>query len=556
MPKAQLGTVVRYLRDVASRANCVAQTDRELLGAFMGRRDQAAFSALVKRHGPLVLAVCRRMLRNQQDSEDAFQATFLVLARQAASIRKEESLASWLHGVAYRMSSNARRAAARRRKYESQALAREVSNPSWTVAWQEVQLLVDEEIQRLPSIYREAFIQSCLENRSCVDVAQSLGQNEATVRSRVARARKQLQKRLVQRGISLSAVLSCVAIGSEAGAAEVPAALMQATVNAAVTWTQGSAAAGLVSAEVATLVKGATKSVLYAKLKLGAVVLLALGVGTASIGVPRHQVLAGAEQRPENEPPREVEAKQPELRLFDAFDGKWLANWKPVRFDPSHVSLTRFPGQLTITTQRGSIYEDHAARGEPIAKNLFLMDNPAAGNADFVLTTSISEFTPTAAYQQAAIICYDDDDNYVKLGYEFNHDQKEGQKIVLVCETDAHGKYYQGTAVSGLQRVWLRLTKRGNRYEYAASTDGKKYEVYGEEPWGNGAQKKLGILAKNGGLEGVPEIDARFDFFEFRSPPPPADPLTRPGEEVDREAVKGRAELLLRTHKLLFNNNP
>jgi regulation of enolase protein 1 (concanavalin A-like superfamily) len=455
------------------------------------------------------------------------------------------------------MSSNSRRAAARRRKHESQAATRQTDNPAWTVVWQEVQVLVDEEIQRLPSIYREAFILRCLENRSSVDVARSIGQNEATVRSRVARARRQLQKRLVQRGISLSAVLGCAAIISKTARAELPAALIHQTVDAALTWTPGTAATGLVTAEVAALVQGASRTALYAKAKLGVVLFLALGASTAGFGISRLPALARpleqtekqttkevedkdvfgravtaelAGKPAEEQPPGDVDAKQVKVRVFDSFNGSWLPRWQPVRFDSSHLSLTKHPGQLTITTQRGSIYENHGARDEPIAKNLFVMANPASGNTDFTMTTSVGDFTPTAAYQQAALLVYDDDDNYLKYGYEYNHDKGAGQKIIVVCETDAHATYDHETSVSGLKRVWLRLTKRGNRYEYSASVDGKKFVVLGKSAWGNGAPKKVGIVAKNGGLKGVPEIDARFDFFEFVSP---ATLGSKPKEKAD-----------------------
>ena len=549
MANAQLGTVIRYIRNVAVIRENRDKTDSQLLSAFIVQRDQDAFSALVKRHGPLVLSVCRRILNHAQDAEDAFQATFLVLARHAGSIRKGESLASWLHGAAYRMSKSARRAAARRRKHESQAQARPPSNPGWVVAWQEVQNLVDEETQRLPLIYREAFILCCLENRRHAEVARTLGQKEVTVRSRLARARYLLQKRLVKRGVSLTAVLSMTAIAANARAAAVSTSLIHSTVKAALAYAAGTAVVGIVSSEVAALVQGITRTMLYARVKITTALLLAVSVGTAGFGILGHQVLAGSRNqdstnaRQESRPKtggqaetvlpssrheakkesrvEEAATKTEPFRAYDPFDGKLALNWQPIRFDPSHVSLKKFPHQLTITTQQGTIYADGKAKGGPRAKNIFVIPNPLRADADFVMTTSISRFAPNTVYQQAGLICYDDDDNYIKWSYE--HDKENGgQQLILVRETDASplqdpAKY----AMSGLKRVWLRLTKRGDQYEYAASFDGKRFAAYGERPWGkNASPKKIGIFAKNGGEAGVPEIDARFDFFELRSPAP------------------------------------
>jgi RNA polymerase sigma factor (sigma-70 family) len=526
MADARLGTVLRYLHEVSATQQYLEQTDRELLRAFSVNGDQAAFNALLKRHGPLVLAVCRRMLPDVQDSEDVFQATFLLLVRQAASIRRPESLASWLHGVVYRMSRHVQRAAARRRKHESQARGTQASNPSWTIAWQEVQVLVDEETQKLPALNREAFILCCLENRSCAEVARTLGLKEVTIRSRLARARRVLQQRLALRGITLAAILSTAALRTDGVGAAVPAPLLADTLKAALALTQPDTGAGFVSAAVAALVRQATRALLYTKVKFVTALVLVLSLGPVGFGVLGYHAPAGPGWQAAGPPDRAAEASRPPQRIFDSFHGTYLANWQPIRFDPSHVSLTKHPGQLTITTQRGSIYEDPSARGEPAARNLFVMDNPAGAAADFVLTTSISDFTPTAAYQQAGLLCYDDDENYVKWAYEYNHDRKQGQKLNLVCETRNHAQYTLADQVSGLHRIWLRLTRRGKQVEYAASADGQKFVAYGDKPW-DGRARKIGIVAKNGGRADAPEIDARFDFFEFRVLAPPADQADR-----------------------------
>jgi RNA polymerase sigma factor (sigma-70 family) len=182
-------------------------SDRQLLDAFTAANDQSAFAALVKRHGSLVLGVCRRILQESHDAEDAFQAVFLVLARKAATLRNSEALTSWLHGVAYRVSLRARRDAARRRKHESRVVPR-TNPPAWEVGWRELQAVLDEEVEWLPSAYRAAFVSCCLEGLSMAEAAAHLGIKAKTVSSRVTRARQRLQERLARRGISLTTLLA------------------------------------------------------------------------------------------------------------------------------------------------------------------------------------------------------------------------------------------------------------------------------------------------------------------------------------------------------------
>jgi regulation of enolase protein 1 (concanavalin A-like superfamily) len=213
------------------------------------------------------------------------------------------------------------------------------------------------------------------------------------------------------------------------------------------------------------------------------------------------------------------------FRALDTFDGKLGLNWKPVRPEPSHVSLTKTPGALTITTQRGSIHgeetKDEFGAGVK-ARNLYLIDNPLAKGGDFVATTCVSGFTPETTYQQAGLIVYNDDDNYLKFGYEFNWPNPgKGQAFCILTETDAKSDFkYLDSDHAGLNRYWVRLTKRGNRYEYAISTDGKAFTVHGEVEWGDGSPQQIGLLAKNGGNKDASELDAAFEFFEFRAPVP------------------------------------
>jgi RNA polymerase sigma factor (sigma-70 family) len=303
MADAPLDTVLRHIREIVTTETSREVSDCHLLHAFATRHDEAAFEALVRRHGPTVLGVCRRLLGNVHDAEDVFQATFLVLARRAASVRKAEALASWLHGVAYRMARSAQRAAARRRAHEGQAQARAPRGPAWEVGWHEAQTLIDKEIQRLPDKYRTVFVLCCLESQGRDEAARLLGLKAGTVASRLAEARKRLQKRLASRGISLSAVLGAAALWPDAGTAAVPAGLAGATARAAAAYAAGRGAVGIVSARAVALAEGVRKAGLAARLRTGAVLVLVLGLAAAGGLAARPQPAAPPAAQQQDEAP-------------------------------------------------------------------------------------------------------------------------------------------------------------------------------------------------------------------------------------------------------------
>lgn len=197
------------------------------------------------------------------------------------------------------------------------------------------------------------------------------------------------------------------------------------------------------------------------------------------------------------------------LRLYDGFDGKYELDWNVLRPDTTHVSFTGSPGSLTITTQEGSIYRAHT----PLAKNLHLIRNPVADGSDFVLTTCIESFAPTMAYQQAGLLVYDDDDNYLKCGIEFGR-----STIRFTFLREAEGEAISDLDRTGVEqeRTWIRIVKRGRSYERAYSADGNTFVSAGAEEWGDGDPTWIGLFAKNA-TEGADETDAAFDFFELRS---------------------------------------
>jgi RNA polymerase sigma factor (sigma-70 family) len=269
MSSSALAAGVRSLRDRLAAQRDRHESDEQLLHAFTARREESAFAVLVHRHGPMVMGVCRRVLGHQQDAEDAFQATFLVLARNAAALRKKTALASWLQGTAYRTALKAKQSAARRRKHEGHAPSRSPADPAGELLWREVRTLLDEEIARLPEIYRSVFILCCLESVSQAEAARRLGVKEGTVSSRLTVARKRLSQRLARRGVELTALLAASALTTETASA-LPAVLLANTIG------------GVVSPAVAALADGGSSILTIGKIKLTAALMLAASVLTGA----------------------------------------------------------------------------------------------------------------------------------------------------------------------------------------------------------------------------------------------------------------------------------
>jgi RNA polymerase sigma factor (sigma-70 family) len=226
--------------DTLSRLGVVGDlSDKQLLHRFLTGRDgadQAAFTELVQRHGAMVLGVCREVLGNAHDAQDAFQATFLVLARKAGSVRKADSLSCWLHGVAYRVALRARSNAARRRNSEQQAGAMKALTFECAGDRPESWPELHEEVARLPRRYREPIVLCYLEGHSTEEAALRIGCPVGTVFSRLSRARERLRERLVRRGLAMPAALLAAGLARPAQAA-LPANWLKATVQTSLRFT-------------------------------------------------------------------------------------------------------------------------------------------------------------------------------------------------------------------------------------------------------------------------------------------------------------------------------
>jgi len=269
------------------------RTDGQLLEDYIRRRDEAAFADLVWRHGPMVWGVCRRVLCNYHDAEDAFQATFLVLVRKATSILPREMVANWLYGVAHQTALKARATAATRKGRERQV----ATMPEPAVAEHDrrhdLHALLDQELSWLPNKYRAVLVLCDLEGKTRKEAAQQLGVPEGTVAGQLARARAMLAKRMARHGLAVSSGALTAVLSQEAASAGVPTSLVFSTIKAASLVAAGTAATGAVSVKVATLVEGVMKAMLLTKLKKGmavtAALIVALGIGAGLLGYAKEK---------------------------------------------------------------------------------------------------------------------------------------------------------------------------------------------------------------------------------------------------------------------------
>jgi RNA polymerase sigma factor (sigma-70 family) len=265
MGNSPLTTVVRHLRRVIGTPAGPAPTDAELLERFARQRDAAAFELLVWRHQRMVFGVCRRVLRDQHDAEDAFQATFLALVRKASSISNRQALAGWLYQVAYRIACRAHAGVIRRSRRERSgselAFANDAQDTAGELVHCDLGPLLDHELQRLPAKYRVPLVLCYLEGKTYDEAAAQLGCPKGTLSTRLTRARELLRARLTRRGLALSAPVLVAALCAEAASAAAPAVLVAATV-------QSVASGAAVSAKVAALTQGVIQAMFWTKMKI------------------------------------------------------------------------------------------------------------------------------------------------------------------------------------------------------------------------------------------------------------------------------------------------
>jgi RNA polymerase sigma factor (sigma-70 family) len=327
MARAHLSAVLRHLRRQTGANLGEGVTDGQLLERFAARRDEAAFGALVERHGPMVLSACRRVLTDRHEAEDVFQATFLVLARKAKSLDRRPSVSSWLYTVAYRLALKARAGAARRRPPDvpqppapPDALAE--------LSGRELCAILDEELHRLPEKYRAPLVLCCLEGKTRDEAAELLGWRPGSLKGRLERGRELLRTRLARRGLTLSAGLLGTLL-SQADAAALPAGLARATARAALQPADSGPAADLADAGL--------RLVSASRLKVGAALTLVL-LTVAGAGL----AMRPKAQAPATEPPaveRRAGDPLPEGALVRLGGLGFRGDWDHLAFTPDGKAI-------------------------------------------------------------------------------------------------------------------------------------------------------------------------------------------------------------------------
>jgi RNA polymerase sigma factor (sigma-70 family) len=263
-------SILRHVEQFIAVQPTERLTDHQLVERFVRERDETAFAALVRRHGGMVLGVCRRILRHEQDAEDAFQAAFLILSRKARTIRRSEAVGGWLYRVAYHVAVRARADAIKHGRPTGVGLETVPQRESADVTWREIRAVVDEELGRLPESYRSALVLFYLEGRTQEEAARQLGWSKGTLRRRLDKGRELMRLRLIRRGLAPAAALTAALLGDSTAPA-VSAIQVHAVVRQALH-------SATVSPTTALLAEGGIKTLAQGKVKLALAMLLAISV--------------------------------------------------------------------------------------------------------------------------------------------------------------------------------------------------------------------------------------------------------------------------------------
>ena len=405
MIQASLGSMTDSIRRLFGAGTVAALGESQLLDRFADGGDPAAFEAILRRHGPMVLGVCRRVLDDPNDVDDAFQATFLLLVKKARSIRNRDDLGTWLHGVARRVATRARVDARRRRARERAGAERAgTSGDRATGAeFEELRAVIDDELARLPERYRSPLVLCDLEGQTHEDAAEQLRCPVGTIKSRLSRGRERLRSRLIRRGVGPTAGLIAATLARGRASAAVPEALVGRTIRetTGLVATGRAVAAGVTSAGVASLMKGSISSMTYPPLKIASITLLAIGLVASGVGILiRH---APAQSGREARPDQPTSSKDP----VEAVAAKAKAGESPVERMTLENGLTVFLRPIRGAKQTAlvvlySVGSDHDPAGRSglahLAEHVYLM--AAAGREKARTTEEFGRRYPDGANGQ------------------------------------------------------------------------------------------------------------------------------------------------------------
>jgi RNA polymerase sigma factor (sigma-70 family) len=307
MAEAHPNPFLNHVRHLIGSVSAAAATDAQLLERFLDNHDETSIEVLVRRYGPLVFGVCRRVLHNAHAAEDAFQATFLVLMRKAPSLDREKPLGSWLYTVAYRLALRARANELRRQRCEEHAARARQSIAGRATSPSDVVVALEQELHRLPERHRVALVLCYLEGKTNDQAAAILGCPRGSMAAKLAQARERLRECLARRGFLAPAASIAAALAKTAAPAAVPLPLLDNTVRAAVWFAYDEAcAASLVSARPLALAKRTFRTMFLSKSKVAAALLLVV----AMLGTGTTVLLKAAPQT--GEPPAETRPRRGE----------------------------------------------------------------------------------------------------------------------------------------------------------------------------------------------------------------------------------------------------
>jgi RNA polymerase sigma factor (sigma-70 family) len=456
MAGAHLQTVVRHLRRRVGTDGAGSPSDAQLLERFVTAGDEAAFELLLWRHGAMVLRLCRRILRHEQDAEDAFQAAFLALARKAGSVSRRGSVGGWLYAVAYRAALTAKARADRRSAREAPLTDVPAPSAAAEADGRDLRPVLDEEIQRLPDRYRGPVVLCYLEGLTVAEAAARLGRPRGTIGTRLARARERLRARLTRRGLGPSAIALTAAL-TDPAPARPAASLIAATLRVA---------AGAAPGPILTLTEGVLRAMFLSQFKsvmTAVVVAAALGAGGLAV-----RTLAADGPSGPTAPPGSAQA----ARLT-------LGGWGTAIDPDGDCAFTAARHTLTITvpdTEHNLIAE----RG--------LMNSPRVLHeveGDFVLQVRVTCDFPRGAkgvteqrppFHGAGLLVYQDDRTYLRLERaEAVHDGTPHNYANWELRRDGTVARAGGPRDGGIERhapTWLRLERRGAWVYGYHSTDG------------------------------------------------------------------------------------